>query len=1301
MTEINYDAAIAVVGMSGRFPAAANVAEFWENLLANKPGLRVLTDEELLSAGVSPAQLANPAYVRVTGSLDDYEIFDAGIFGFNRREAEAMEPQHRMLLEVCWEALEDAGYAPTQIADRVGIFAGCGYPDYAWNIFGKMSVEPGGQLMMAIGTERDSLASLVSYKLDLRGPSVTVQSFCSTSLVAVHLAAQSLLNFECEMALAGGAFIPLPQGAGYMFEEGGIYAPDGVVRAFDAAARGSVAGSGVSVVTLRRLADAIADGDHIEAVILGSAVNNDGRACAGYTAPGVDGQADVMTQAISFAGVEPETVGYVECHGTGTMLGDSIELAALAKAFPKVPERPTVLGSLKPSIGHLDRASGTTGLIRAALALRNKVLPGTLNYQTPNPALATARDRFRVLTEHQPWPESSHPRRAGVSSFGLGGTNAHVVLEEPPDVPRTDRPGPHLLVLSARDEAALDQATDNLRRHLDSHPHVPIADVAFTLQQSRSQLSVRRSVVCDDLLDARLALSDSARWATGEARHRDPALRLEVPEPAAVPDQWWQDLSIAVERITQADLPQESTDPPLAALRAVCRGLVRLGMRIGQVSGPDEAAHLVDDLAKEFATEVAECQAEVRVAPVDGQSAERWLLAAIGTAWRAGAAVTWRRLHRGEPRRLSLPTYPFQRRRYWVDRPANPLMIPDMPVEGRVDDLDRWTYIPGWRHAPLELVDRTEQIREAGPWLVFAAEDIGEQVAAYLRTAGAAVTTVRPGREFALDGDDMTVCPDSVQDMNALLGALQAFPRTVVHAFALAGGAADADTAVQPDADGDPTLGFESVVSLTVALARHAFDETVDLVAVTDRAVSIAGTAPRQPNHAGLYGLVPVMAQENPGWTCRMVDVDREAAAVSTPTFAAAIVTEALADHAGPVVLRGVAAGRWLREYKQVPLPPAPDELLPEGSTVLITGGLGYVGLILARHLALHRKCNVVLTSRSGVPPREQWEDLAAAGAQPPSRAVRSVRALLELERKGAGVLALAADVSDEQSMRAAVEAARDRFKAIDLVVHAAGVSDEAAFGPAHMIDRDAGRTHFAAKVDGFRTLMRVLTDQPVRGITLSSLSAVLGGLALGPYAASNAALDAHVLASRANGHGLWITVDWDTWRPDPDAPEDLTHARVIDMSPEEGAEIFGRALAAIEHVDHLVISTGPLDGRYEQWIVAQGRQGLDDDDDEGERDPRPDLPTPYVEPAEGTESVLAGVWARVLRLEKVGADDDFFRLGGNSVLAIELVARLRRELKVPVPTTALMGYPTVRGLASQIGDVVEAVDHPAGQAAR
>jgi acyl transferase domain-containing protein len=359
MSDVDYDAAIAVIGMAGRFPGANSVEELWDNLLAGRPGLRRLDDNELMAAGVSPAQLADPDYVRTTGSISDHDMFDAGMFGFNRREAEVMDPQHRIFLETTFAALENAGYPAMGMTDRVGLFAGCGFPDYMWNVAFETISEAGGALMMAIGNERDSLASLASYKLNLRGPSITVQTFCSTSLIAVHLAAQSLLNFECETALAGGVFIPLPQGVGYAYEEGGILSPDGTARAFDAAARGSVMGSGASVVVLKRLADAIADGDHITAVILGSATNNDGSACAGYTAPGVDGQAAVIADAISFAGIKPETISYVECHGTGTVLGDSIEVAAMARVFPDRTDDPVVLGSLKASIGHLDRAAGS------------------------------------------------------------------------------------------------------------------------------------------------------------------------------------------------------------------------------------------------------------------------------------------------------------------------------------------------------------------------------------------------------------------------------------------------------------------------------------------------------------------------------------------------------------------------------------------------------------------------------------------------------------------------------------------------------------------------------------------------------------------------------------------------------------------------------------------------------------------------------------------------------------------------------------------------------------------------------
>lgn len=1268
MSEFDYDAAIAVIGMAGRFPGADSVDALWDNLLIGKAGLRELSDEELSAAGVSPAQLADPAYVRTSGSINDHDMFDAGMFGFGRREAELMEPQHRVFLESCFEALENAGYPAMRMAEKVGVFAGCGFPDYMWNVAFDTMAEAGGGLLMAIANERDSLASLASYKLNLRGPSITVQTFCSTSLIAVHLAAQALLNFECEVALAGGAFIPLPQGVGYVFEEGGILSPDGKARAFDAGARGSVLGSGVSVVVLKRLSDALADGDHITAVVLGSATNNDGSACAGYTAPGVDGQAAVIADAISFAGVKPESIGYVECHGTGTLLGDSIELAAMARVFPDRPDDPMVLGSLKASIGHLDRAAGTSSLIRAALALQHRILPATPNYQNPNPTLATARNKFTVLTEHRPWPMGPEPRRAGVSAFGLGGSNAHVVLEEPPARREpADRPGPHVLVVSGRDEAASDRAVEDLLRHLDRHPELVIADVAFTLQQSRSFFPIRRAVVCDDAADARRALGDTRRWLTGEARQRDPLVDLVLPDPDSFDAQWCAQVEQEARFIVDAG----SADPsPVGTALAIAGALRKLGVRIGRVSGSASSPVVARVAAELGITGENSCQAELVLTPdTDGSPAAHWLARAIARLWQAGAEVDWAVLHPGSPRRVPLPTYPFQRRRYWVDGPVGMTSPPPAANDSRVDDLDRWTYVPTWRSDPAEISNHTEQIHAAGPWLVLAAEGRGEAVVAHLRATGVEMVVARAGAEFSSVGEDFLIRPGNAEDLEQMLAAIDTLPSTVIHAFGLGPG-----DSLQ--------LGYSSALALTTAYSNLAPDLDVNIVAVTEGAVSVAGSAPGHPDQAALAGLLPVLAQENPGWICRHVDVGPPCGERATAKLASSIVAEALLSYQGSVALRG--ATRWVRSFAQLSLPSPADGALPAGSVVLITGGLGRVGLILAKHLAVTRKCRVVLTSRTPLPPRAEWEEHSTGF----TRTAKHVSALLDLERLGGEVVAIAADATNLEQMQAAVTFAEERFGHVDLVVHAAGISDASGFGPAHMISPAGSAQHFDAKVAGFDILQQVFADRDVLGITLSSLSAILGGLALGPYSAANASLDAHVVAARALDGIRWIAVDWDTWGRETGGP-DVPPPGEFDMTPAQGVEVFERAVAAIDHVDHLVISTGSLDGRFQKWIVDRGLGGFLADEEDVERDPRPDLSTPYVEPTEGTSAALAEIWARVLRLDKVGADDDFFGLGGNSVLAIEVVARIRKGLKVPVPTSAVMGYPTVRGLAGQIDQLV------------
>jgi len=493
--------AIAIVGISCRLPGAKDLAQFWRNLCDGVESITQLTEEDLGAAGIAPALARDASYVKACGALDDIDKFDAGLFGLNPRESEIMDPQHRLFLECAWESLESAGYDADRYDGSIGVFGGAGVDSYAMvNLLSQGNLAQFvGPLQASIRNRTDHLTTHAAYKLNLKGPAVTVQTACSTSLVAVHLACQSLLDGQCDMALAGGVTIQVPQRAGYPFEPGGILSPDGHCRPFDADAQGTVPGSGVGIVVLKRLEDAQADGDEIYAVVRGSAINNDGSLKVGYTAPGMEGQAAVIAEALAVAAVSPESIGYVETHGTGTNLGDPIEVAALSQVFQAYTAKRgyCALGAVKSNLGHLDTAAGVAGLIKTALALKHKQIPPTLHYQKPNPHIDFASTPFFVNAELTPWKSSGSPRRAGVSSFGIGGTNAHVVLEEAP-VARPSGPGRpwQLLVLSAKTRSALETATSRLADCLKEQPDLNLADVAFTLQVGRKELGHRRAVVC-------------------------------------------------------------------------------------------------------------------------------------------------------------------------------------------------------------------------------------------------------------------------------------------------------------------------------------------------------------------------------------------------------------------------------------------------------------------------------------------------------------------------------------------------------------------------------------------------------------------------------------------------------------------------------------------------------------------------------------------------------------------------------------------------------------------------------------
>ncbi|MBV9820606.1 MAG: acyltransferase domain-containing protein, partial [Actinobacteria bacterium] len=498
--EADLDRRIAVVGMAGRFPGAADVATFWNNIRGGVESISFFSEEELLEAGVDPATIADPSYVPARPVLDDVSGFDAGFFGISPRMAAITDPQQRLFLEACWEALEQAGYAAPEHRGRVGVYGGSNISTYLLQM--PEEAVTGGDVStyeIIMGNDKDALTTTVSYLFELTGPSVAVQTFCSTSLVATHLAIQSLRNGECELALAGGVSVRVPGKVGHLFGPGGMESPDGHVRTFDARAKGSMFGDGVAVVALKRLSDALRDGDHIWSVIRGSAMNNDGARKVGYTAPSVVGQARVIADAMADARVSGEDISYIEAHGTATELGDPIEVAALTRAFGDTTERQYCpIGSVKTNIGHLDRAAGVTGLIKTSMSLTEELIPASLHYTSPNPEIDFDNSPFYVNAATAPWRTRDGRRpMAGINSLGMGGTNVHVVVEQAPARPARIEGGRRyqVLPLSTRNATAADQACTRLADHLTATPDLALADVAYTLQVGRKTFEHRRVLV--------------------------------------------------------------------------------------------------------------------------------------------------------------------------------------------------------------------------------------------------------------------------------------------------------------------------------------------------------------------------------------------------------------------------------------------------------------------------------------------------------------------------------------------------------------------------------------------------------------------------------------------------------------------------------------------------------------------------------------------------------------------------------------------------------------------------------------
>ncbi|BAY10599.1 type I polyketide synthase [Calothrix sp. NIES-2098] len=526
---------IAIIGMVGRFPGARNVDELWHNLCEGVESTTFFQDEEL-DPSIDPNLCKDASYVKARGTIPGGENFDAAFFGINPSEAVVMDPQARVFLELVYEALENAGYESESFDGLIGLYAGCGQNTYFANhICGRMEiVDRIGEFQTMLANEKDFLTTRAAYKLNLKGPAVSVNTACSTSLVAIIQACQALSNYQCDLALAGGVSMTTPQNSGYIAQEGSMLSGDGHCRPFDVNAQGTMFNNGAGIVALKRLEDALQDGDRIYAVIRGLGINNDGGDKVSFTAPSVDGQAEAIAMAQAYANIHPETISYIEAHGTATPLGDPIEIEALTQAFRVHTDAKQfcAIGSVKSNLGHLVAAAGVTGLIKTALSLYHKKLPPSLNFTAPNPKIDFANSPFYVNTKLVEWAEGETPRRAGVSSFGVGGTNAHVVLEETPEIQLAGASRPQqLLLLCAKTSTALDAATANLQQHLQYNAEVNLADVAYTLQRGRKAFNYRRYVVCHDITDAIASLQslDPNQVSTRHTEIRNPPVAFMFP----------------------------------------------------------------------------------------------------------------------------------------------------------------------------------------------------------------------------------------------------------------------------------------------------------------------------------------------------------------------------------------------------------------------------------------------------------------------------------------------------------------------------------------------------------------------------------------------------------------------------------------------------------------------------------------------------------------------------------------------------------------------------------------------------
>ena len=1169
------DERLAVIGLSCRVPGANDAAKYWNNLVEGVESVDALDRDAMVAAGITPELIDDPNYVPVKGVLQDFDCFDAALFGISAREATLTDPQQRVFLEQALAALEDAGYGSAEYRPlRCGVFAGSGFNTYfPW--LERASLELGldrNAVATMLGNAPDYLATRVAHKLNCQGPALSVQTACSTALTAVHLAGQSLLAEECDLAIAGGVTVRIPQMAGHLSQSGGILSADGHCRPFDAEATGTINGCGVGAVVLRRLEDALKDGDPVRCVVLASAINNDGADKQAFTAPNPDAQTAVIAQAIAQAGLTADDIDYLEAHATGTQLGDAVEIAAAARALAG-RQRRCRIGSVKGNIGHLDAAAGVASLIKMIFALERGLIPPSINCRLPNPACKFENMAFEVNRALWSWPTSDRPRRAGVSSFGFGGTNVHVVLEQaPPADVGFDADLPQLICLQAATVGALDQVIVRLQSYLGDRPELRLEDVAHTLQVGRQPLQRRLAFVARSRheLHAKLAVlrSADAREAmrspavvllldgrtgavTGTVRkfyREDAAFRRSLDDLAAEIDTV---CGADVRSILLAENPHGADELATFALLvaaaraarerinslgglvgigvgevaalvvagavkiedairhlgtfrhsaaagrsrdgtgAACSSAVSLGepsMPVASVSlgrrlnrgdlldrycgqresedpDPDAALATLGLPAKPvllwMRSDMAGARLPSSIMPenvicqlADDSDTDECLLGCLGKLWALGAAVDWRKLHDPRrPRRVSLPSYPYERQRHFPE--LN--LIPATPVTLAEEADASMLWLPIWRR-----LGRRGRHLPSSCVIVVHHHDVFSKALVHNLSLRATVREIRAAQ--IADGAHIPQDAHLVYVCRALSGE-------------------------------DCASASTAEITHLLSVARQLPRNTARLDVVTIGAFEAApGAGVVGPHGAAAAGFVKVMRQEAFAPALgRTIDADPVALNNGAADAAAARVAEELLVDRDHELICCRGHQRLARSFER-----ASKEVVPEraGGVYFVSGGTGGIGQLIARHLARRPDTRLALVGRS---------------VQPHSLGRLAAEIGIEEER----LFLCAADVRDVTSLSSAVAATVRQFGPITGVIHLAGV---AAAGPVAEIGAEQIAQVMDTKLGGAINLHAALAEHnrghvPDVTLLMSSLVGLLGGPGLAVYAGANAAVEAYAAA--------------------------------------------------------------------------------------------------------------------------------------------------------------------------------------------